>query len=239
LVEAEGFRMLLDLGSGAVGPLQRHIGLYDVDAICLSHLHVDHCMDMCPYWVARNYAPNGTPPPIPVYGPAGTADRLALAYGLAPDPGMTEVFDFLTLNPGQRDIGPFRVTVDHVNHPVETFGFRIEHAGRSLAYSGDTGESPALTELARSADVLLCEASFIDRPGLPANLHLTGRGAGEHAARADAGHLVLTHLTPGNDPACSLAEAQSAFRGPVSLAFADRVIDVGGGPSEAPGEAHR
>ena len=85
LVEAEGFRLLLDLGSGALGPLQRHVGLYDVDAICLSHLHVDHYMDMCPYWVARNYAPDGTPPPIPVYGPAGTAARLALRHtGLHP-----------------------------------------------------------------------------------------------------------------------------------------------------------
>ena len=96
------------------------------------------------------------------------------------------------------------MTDDHVNHPVETFGFRIEHGGRALAYSGDTGKSAALEELARSADVLLCEASFIDGPDLPPDLHLTGRGAGEHAARAGVGHLVLTHLTPGNDPALYL-----------------------------------
>ncbi|HKB30986.1 MAG TPA: MBL fold metallo-hydrolase [Streptosporangiaceae bacterium] len=237
LLEAEGFRMVLDLGSGALGPLQRHVRLNDVDAVCISHLHVDHYMDMCPYWVVRNYAPGGTPPPIPVYGPAGTANRLALAYGLDPDPGMTRVFDFVTLSPGRREIGPFSVTAGHVNHPVETFGFRIEYGGRALAYSADTGESATLAELARSADVLLCEASFIDRPGLPANLHLTGRGAGEHAARAGAGHLVLTHLTPGNDPACTLAEAQSAFGGTVSLASADRVIDLGGDGPLAPSAA--
>src|SRR5260370_6381301 len=229
--------MVLDLGSGALGPLQRHVRLNDVDAVCISHLHVDHYLDMCPYWVVRNYAPGGTPPPIPVYGPAGTAGRLALAYGLAPDPGMTGIFDFLTLTPGQRDIGPFRVTADRVNHPVETFGFRIEYAGRSLAYSGDTGESPVLTELATSADMLLCEASFLDGPDLPANLHPTGRGAGGHAARAGVGHLVLTHLTPGNNQACTLAEAQSAFDGPVSLAAADRVIDLGGDGPPAPSAA--
>jgi ribonuclease BN (tRNA processing enzyme) len=229
LVEAGGFRLVLELGNGALGPLQRHVRLTDVDAVCLSHLHVDHYMDMCPYWVVRNYAPDGTPPRIPVYGPPGTADRLALAYGLDPDPGMTDIFDIRTLQVGRRDIGPFSVTVDHVNHPVETFGFRIEYGGRALAYSADTGESDALARLARSADVLLCEASFIDGPNLPANLHLSGRGAGEHAARADVGHLVLTHLTPGNDPACSLAEAQRVFRGTVSLARADRVIDLGAG----------
>ena len=73
LVEADGFRLLLDFGNGALGVLQRHAGLYDIDAICLSHLHGDHCLDMCSYWVARTYGPGGPLPSIPVYGPAGTA----------------------------------------------------------------------------------------------------------------------------------------------------------------------
>ena len=51
-----------------------------------------------------------------------------------------------------------------MNHPVETFGFRVEHDGRVLGYSGDTGESEALVRLAAGADVLLCEASFLDGP---------------------------------------------------------------------------
>ena len=75
LMEADGFRLLLDLGNGALGPLQRHTGLYDIDAVCLSHLHADHCLDLTAYWVARTYAPDGAPPRIPVLGPAGTAQR--------------------------------------------------------------------------------------------------------------------------------------------------------------------
>lgn len=62
LLEAEGFRMLLDFGNGALGALQRHLGLYDVDAICLSHLHADHCLDMCPYHVVRTYSPEACCP---------------------------------------------------------------------------------------------------------------------------------------------------------------------------------
>src|SRR5712691_9314386 len=62
LVEADGFRLLLDLGNGALGGLQRHAGLFDIDAICLSHLHGDHCLDMAAYWVARTYAPDGPGP---------------------------------------------------------------------------------------------------------------------------------------------------------------------------------
>jgi ribonuclease BN (tRNA processing enzyme) len=139
---------------------------------------------------------------------------------------VTGAFDFVTLVPGRRQIGPFGVTVGHVAHPVETFAFRFEHGGRVLTYSGDTGESPALVELAGSADVLLCEATFLEEPGIPPDLHLTGRQAGQHAVAADAGHLVLTHLDPDNDPALSLAEAQSTFRGPLSLAAPGQVIDL-------------
>src|ERR1700759_4417054 len=62
LLEAEGFRLLLDLGSGALGVLQRHADLYSIDAVALSHLHPDHCLDMCGYWVARRYAPGGPSP---------------------------------------------------------------------------------------------------------------------------------------------------------------------------------
>ncbi len=65
-----------------------------------------------------------------------------------------------------------------MNHPVETFGFRIEAAGRVLAYSADTGVSDALVGLARDADLLLCEASFADGPDLPEGLHLTGPAGG-------------------------------------------------------------
>ena len=226
LVEAGGFRLLLDLGNGALGALQRYCGLYDVDAICLSHLHADHCLDLCSYTVARRYAPGGARPPIPVYAPAGAADRMTRAYSLEPGPEVRAAFDFVTLAPGSRGIGPFHVTTDHVNHPVETFGFRLEYAGRCLAYSADTGESPALVALARDADLLLCEASFLEGPGLPPDVHLTGRQAGEHAARADARRLLVTHLVPWNDREQSLAEASRAFAGPVTLAASGLVVEL-------------
>src|SRR5437660_3192192 len=57
LLEADGFRLVVDLGSGALGPLQRYTALERVDAVVLSHLHADHCLDMCPFWVARTYSP--------------------------------------------------------------------------------------------------------------------------------------------------------------------------------------
>jgi ribonuclease BN (tRNA processing enzyme) len=236
LVEAEGFRLVIDLGSGALGALQRYAGLDEIDAVWVSHLHADHCLDLCDFSVARRFAPGGPRPPIPVYGPPQTALRLGRAFGADPageagpggDPlhGMSELFDFTTLAEGTTEIGPLRVTTAHMNHPVETFGMRLEHAGRSLAYSADTAETDALVRLARDADVLLCEASFTEPadggdgggPPLPEGVHLTGRQAGEHAARAGVGQLVLTHLVPWNDESRTLDEAGQVFSGPLSLA---------------------
>ena len=73
LLEADGFRLVIDMGNGSLGALQRYAPLFGVDAVALSHLHADHCVDLYSYSVARTYAPAGPQPPIPVYGPAGTA----------------------------------------------------------------------------------------------------------------------------------------------------------------------
>jgi ribonuclease BN (tRNA processing enzyme) len=228
LLEVEGFRLLVDLGNGALGPLQRQVSLSGIDAVCLSHLHGDHCLDMTVFYVARTFGPYGTVPRIPVYGPEGTADRMARAQPLAGESGMTQVFDFQTLVPGTRQIGPFVVSLAHMNHPVETFGFRFQHGDRSVAYSADTGETPALVELARDADLLLCEASFLTGPDLPADLHLTARQAAEHAARAGTARLVLTHLPPWNDQERTMDEAAGVpFGGKITCAAAGQSFDLG------------
>ena len=227
LIEAEGFRLVMDLGSGALGPLQRYCGLDEVDAVCLSHLHGDHCLDMCGYSVARLYHPDGPRRRLPVYAPAGAAERLSAALG-GEGTSMTDAFEFATLAPGTVEIGPLRVTAAHMNHPVETFGFRLEHAGAALAYSADTGPCAELDGLAAAVDVLLCEASFLEGPGLPADLHLTGRQAGQAAARAGVGELVLTHLVAWNDREASRAEAAAAFGGELALAAAGQHLALGG-----------
>jgi ribonuclease BN (tRNA processing enzyme) len=227
LFEAEGFRLVIDMGNGALGALQRYTGLFDIDAVCLSHLHADHCVDLYQYQIARRYAPGGPRPKIPVYGPEGTADRIAMIHGPGSDDGIADSFTFRTLTPATQSIGPFTVTTGYVNHPVTTFGFRIEQGGRTVAYSGDTGPSDELVRLARGADVLLCEASFLDGPDLPTNVHLTASQAAEHATRAGVGELVLTHLVAWNDPMRSVGDAVGVFDGTVTAAEAGLVMTVG------------
>ncbi|MDX3096172.1 MBL fold metallo-hydrolase [Streptomyces sp. ME01-24h] len=228
LIEADGFRLLLDMGNGALGELQRHCGLYDLDAILLSHLHADHCIDMCGYFVARYYRHEGGPAPaIPVYGPEGTERRLAGAYGDVPDEKcMSEVFDFHTLEPGTFRLGPFTITAELVSHPVEAYGFRVEHAGRTITYSGDTGPCDALRTLAEGTDLFLSESSFTyGKEDIP-DLHLNGREAGQYAERAGARRLVLTHIPPWTDPRISLEHAREVYDGPVEVAKAGAVYEV-------------
>jgi ribonuclease BN (tRNA processing enzyme) len=227
LLEAEGSRLVIDLGNGALGALQRHTGLFDVDAVCLSHLHADHCVDLYSYSVARAYSPAGPQPPIPVYGPAGTQQRIGLIHDPKGDAGLGDRFDFVTLQPGRREIGPFAVELVHMNHPVETFGFRFSYGGKTLGYTGDTGETDAVTAVARDADVFLSEAAFLEGPDLPPDLHLTARQAGAYASRAGAGTLLLTHIQPWTSADAAREEAAGAFGGDLRVAATGQRISLG------------
>ena len=220
-------RLVLDLGNGAIGPLQRHTDLLDVDAVLLSHLHADHCLDLCPYYVVRKFHPDRPSQPLPVYGPAGTADRIAAACDLPGFSDRSQEFAFHRWQPGTSlTLGPFQVDVTPMEHPGEAYAMRVQHDGRVLAYSGDTGPCDALVEVARDADLLLCEASFLERPDNPTQLHLTGREAGEHATKAAARRLVLTHVPAWHDAQQVLAEATPAYGGPLELATPGVTYDV-------------
>jgi ribonuclease BN (tRNA processing enzyme) len=229
LLEADGFRLVIELGNGALGPLQRYTGLFDVDAVCLSHLHADHCVDLYSYSIARTWSPAGPQPPIPVYGPAGTRERIAMIHGSEGDAyGLMERFTFETLAPGALSIGPFDVSTVRMNHPVETFGFRFTYGGRTIAYTGDTGETPEVTGLARDSDVFLCEAAFLDRPDLPPDLHLSARQAAGYASRAGTGCLLLTHLQPWTQPDKAFSEAAAAYDGDLAIARPGQVVNLTG-----------
>jgi ribonuclease BN (tRNA processing enzyme) len=217
LVEAQGFRLLIDFGSGSLSALQRYADMDSIDAIILTHLHCDHMLDACTYVVVRRYNPAGPRPPLPVYAPTGAAERIASAYS-SENESIDDVYSFYGLQPGTFPIGPFTITVDRVNHPIETYGVRVEQGGRVLAYSSDTAPCEALLRIAAGADLFLCEASYLDGRPNPPDLHLTGGEAGEAATKADVGRLLLTHLVPAWGSEASTVEAAcAAFAGPVEV----------------------
>lgn len=226
LLEHDGSRIVLDLGNGSLGHLQRYADIYDIDAVLLSHLHVDHCIDLCSYYVARKYHPDGAHKRIPVFGPSGTADRMAAAYGLTSRPGMHDEFNFIRHQADRTEIGPFTVETIRVAHPVETYAIKVTAGGRSVVYSGDTGPTEALVELATGADLALFEASFVERADNPTDLHLTGGQAADHAKRAGVDRLVLTHLVAWNDPERVRAEAADVYDGDLLMAGNGLQIEV-------------
>jgi ribonuclease BN (tRNA processing enzyme) len=221
LIEAadadRNWRILLDLGNGSLGALHRYADPLTIDAVFLSHLHADHCLDLCGYYVMRKYHPAGPQPRIPVWGPEGTAARMARAYDLPIVPGMTEQFDFHEYD-GPVALGPFLVEAVPVEHPVPAYALRVTADERTLAYSGDTAPCDGLERAAAGADLLLAEASFRVGHDNPAGIHLTGRDVGLTASRVGVGRVVLTHVPPWHEPLRAYDEAQTAWEGPLDVA---------------------
>jgi ribonuclease BN (tRNA processing enzyme) len=220
------WRILVDLGSGALGALQRHVDPLTVDGLFISHLHADHFFDIAGYYVLRKYHPSGSQPRIPLWGPRSTKSRVARAYGLPLDPGMNEEFRFRKVRKAPMCVGPFTVTAKRMDHPIEAYAYRIECAGRVLVYSGDTAKCDALVEFAEGADVLLAEAAFRDSGDNPPGIHMTGSEAATVAQEAGAGMLVLTHIPPWHEKQLAVEEAKGHFDGPIELAAEGSVYEV-------------
>jgi ribonuclease BN (tRNA processing enzyme) len=201
LVEDDDYRLLLDLGPGASGPLQQYISPADVDAVILSHAHSDHHADLTQLWRLREVTAAG---PLPVIGPSDMPE----AVMANPD-----CFSASIARPGLVQTGPITVRLAQVEHG-ECWATRI---GDALCYTADTEPCAALDELAAGCTVLLADASGLAVDG-PMRGHLTARDAGRLAARSAAGLLILTHLRPWQDHAQLLDEAAAAAGCPVILA---------------------
>jgi ribonuclease BN (tRNA processing enzyme) len=216
LVEHDGFRLLIDPGYAIVPRLLAVADPADVDAVLVSHGHPDHCADLNPLLRAR--AMRDEPPPaLPAFAPPG-----ALEAVLALDrPGMLD--DAIALReftPGDRlEVGPFGVRSWLLPHWLPNAGLRLEADGQVLAYTGDSGPSPLLAELARGAGVFLAEATNPwQLTGSNARYLSTARQAGEVAREAGAGRLVLTHLWPGTDPDEAVRAAAASYPGEIAVA---------------------
>lgn len=219
--EGRDWHLLLDLGNGALGALQRHLDPFEVDAIFFSHLHPDHCLDLCGLYVMHKYRPTGPPAKAPtVFGPEGTGKRMARAYGKERGDGMSSVFQFAAIHHGEPvTVGPFTVTPYRVNHPVEAYGLRVEAHGRVLAYTGDTDSCDTLSGLLAGCQLALMDSAFVDGRDEVRDIHLSGSRAAQAAVTAGAvERLMLTHIPAWNDPQVCRAQAGAVWPGTVELA---------------------
>lgn len=230
LLSTDGHQpILIDCGPGVFGELQRIIDPDEVD-VMLSHLHADHCLDLPAMLVWRRYAPPPAVGRAHLYGPPGTALRIGAASSEIPGEvdDITDTFEVIEWRDDEtRSIRGFEVTPRRVNHPPETYGLRIVGpAGQVLVYSGDTAVCEEVVDLARDAEVFLCEATWTHDPERPPNLHLSGYEAGEIATKAGVRSLLLTHVAPWTDAQAVLDEARSTYSGPVDLARPGQVFDL-------------
>jgi ribonuclease BN (tRNA processing enzyme) len=212
-------RLLLDCGNGSLANVQRACELTDLDAVLLSHLHPDHCVDLFGLYYALRFHPAG-PQSMPVYAPAGAEALLRLMLSAEAAMHLPKVCRFHTVAAGDTfAVGGLRVELRAANHPVETVAARIEGGGQTLAYSGDTHVTQEVVAAARDADLFICDATWLDREGpYPAGIHCTGAEAGRMAADAGAGRLLVTHVVPTTNSAEVAAEAAGFFGGEIAIA---------------------
>lgn len=230
LVSAGGTRVWVDAGSGTLGPLQRYVGLGELDAVWISHLHADHSADLLTAYYGLLFADVRRAAPLPLFGPPGIADRLAgfLTNGAARSP-VESAFAVRELSDGHRArVGALTLTSRAVAHGMPAFALRVEAGGRALVYSGDTAPCPALTALAEGCDLLLCEAESA-RPARDGagHVHHTPEEAGTTAAAARAARLVVTHVGRDLTPDEAVARASAHYDGPVGHADPGAVFTLG------------
>ena len=223
LVEGPG-RLLLDCGPGVLGRLREQDGWPRVDAIAITHFHLDHFGDLVPWGLGSRYGPGaGTPAPalfvppggiellVQVADQYGTPDMFANAFVLH------EYAEGATFRAAGFDVTPTRVP----HYTIDAYGFRVSDGAAVLAYSGDSGPSDALIEIARDADLFLCDGTLDGGEAEPRG-HLSVAEAGAAFDASGARRLLLTHrpseLTVGEG---------------VEVAWDGLVLDVTGTPAPA------
>ena len=203
----------VDAGSGTLLALQDLMDPADVDALVISHRHVDHSVDVFPLYHYLRFGA-GRPDPLPLFVPEGLGGQITEYTGT----GFAAAFDVSTPAVGAViTVGSVTLRFSHADHSVPTLQLRAEAGGRSITYSADTGTGSDLVRLAAGCNTLLAEASFQGRDK-PAAHHLTATEAGEIATQAGVERLILTHLMPSLDPQQSIKEAAAAFGGDVMVA---------------------
>jgi ribonuclease BN (tRNA processing enzyme) len=224
LLEHDGFALLIDPGYAIVPRLLEVVPAEGVDAVLVSHGHPDHCADLHPLLRARTLREDPAPP-LDIHAlPDAVTKVLELDR-----PGMLDdAYRLHTFSAGDAiAIGPFDIGTWPLPHFVPNVGTRLSAGGRTLAYTGDTGPAPAIAEMATGADVLLAEATFPDTvPTDSANFLSSASQAGDNAARANVGRLVLTHLQPGTGPSVATAAAAKAFAAEITVARPGTIVDL-------------
>ena len=242
LIEDGSTRVLLDCGNGVFAKLRERIDYTEVDAVLLSHMHADHFLDLIPFSYALTYAPKQQPVPVHTWPGTDTPARPQL---IAP-PGAREIFRRVVGAWGNEDliekafalreyeagdevaVGQIRASFHPVPHFIDTFAVNVTAggSGAKLSYSADTSPSEEVVEIARDADLMLIEATLPRPERTGVRGHLTPEEAGDHARRAGAKRVVITHLSDELGDDWAREQAEAGFGGPLEVAREGAVYEL-------------
>ena len=230
LVQEKEVNLVIDLGNGCMSNLLREVEFTAIDAVVITHMHIDHFGDLYPLFYALRFHPD-EPWGLRVIMPEGGLELMGRILGEDSREYLPRVFAAESITAGgECRVGDMELSFFPTCHNVEGYSVRLEGEGWSMAYSSDSSPCPGLEEAAARADLFICEAT------LPASYveeashgHLTSYQAGEAAARAGARCLLLTHIWPTFEPQDILEEVKEVFKGEVSLAYEGMTLHLGGG----------
>ncbi len=226
LVQSGGTRVVLDLGPATLPELRKHVDFREIDGIILSHLHLDHWLDILALRFALAYNPVPPRDAIPLWlPPDGLALLGRLAHAMA---GPSSEHDYFSVFIAREFEPHVELTIGEITfrfhptvHYVPCWAIRASN-GRDddLMYTADTGPSADLVPFATRSFAIVAEGTTVAGSMEPYETrgHLTPAEAGNLARQADAGILVLSHLWAENDPFAAVDDARRAFGGPVELA---------------------
>ena len=224
LMQTGASTMLFDSGPGTMRRLlEAKTTIFDLSHIFYSHFHPDHSGEFVPLIFATKY-PDGSrrQTPLTVAGGRGLLnfyEGLKSVYGhwIELPPGLLEVIEFDNKNADAISFEDFAVYTAPVKHNEESVAYRITSSdGYSVVYTGDTEYCETIIDLAKDTDLLICECALPDKLRSPG--HLTPSLAGELAAKAGVGNLVLTHFYPECEQVDIAAECRKSYNGHLVLA---------------------
>jgi len=253
LIEAGGQKFLFDAGRGAMQRLaQLKVRWQDIDGVFLTHLHSDHVVGFPDLWLTGWLVGPGRDRPLRVWGPRGTQkmmSKLEEAYDfdirirLYDDRASPDGVVILAEDIGEgvvHEKGGVKITAFDVDHtPIKpAFGYRIDHAGRSVVLSGDTRVSDNLIRHAQGVDLLVHEVASpetFQRAGAPPERakgvvahHVTPEQAGEVFSRTKPKLAVYSHIVlPTATEQDLLPSTRKTYSGPLELGEDLMVITVG------------
>ncbi|MGI6669856.1 MAG: MBL fold metallo-hydrolase [Acetivibrionales bacterium] len=207
LVRSGSANILVDCGNGTLANLQKVIGIGELDAVILTHLHSDHTSDLhvLRYAVQIKRMRGQFDRLINVYAPSEPAEEYARF-----DAG--DAFVLEAIEPGRTLlIGDVEISFGQMKHPYLNYAVKMKCEGRIFVYSGDTSWTENLVEFAKGADLLMLDAGLLEKDYTENAAHLTAGQCGLAASEAGAGKLLLTHLWPEYDLSDIVEEARRNF----------------------------